>query len=69
MEEENKPKEVKKKKVAKAPKLVIADKMDNLVIEMSSILLKSRSEIGTAACANLNKAIADLNRISKNLKR
>lgn len=68
---ENK-KETKKKlsKVSKVPiKKSISEKMDALVTEMQGIINNDRKSLNTSSCANINKAIADLSRISKNLKR
>ena len=72
--EEKKTKTVKTVKkveaVKKAPvKKTISDKMDILVAEMMDIIKNDRKELNTSSCANINKAIADLGRISKNLKR
>lgn len=60
----------KAKKVVKAPiKKSLSEKMDFLVIEMQEIIKNDRKSLNTSSCANINKAIADLSRISKNLKR
>ena len=58
------------KKVAKAPvKKSISEKMDSLVLEMQNVIKNDRKELNTSSCASINKAISDLTRISKNLKR
>lgn len=58
------------KKVAKAPvKKSISEKIDALVLEMQNVIKNDRKELNTSSCASINKAISDLTRISKNLKR
>lgn len=58
------------KKVVKAPvKKSISEKIDSLVLEMKDVIKNDRKELNTSSCASINKAISDLTRISKNLKR
>ena len=67
-----KKKETPKKinKVVKAPvKKSISEKIDSLVLEMQNVIKNDRKELNTSSCASINKAISDLTRISKNLKR
>ena len=50
-------------------KLTVSEKMDKLVSEMKLIIENDRKELNTSSCASINKAISDLSRTSKNLKR
>jgi len=36
---------------------------------MQDVIKNDRKELNTSSCASINKAISDLTRISKNLKR
>jgi hypothetical protein len=70
MEEKKTTKKPAKKVVKKVePKLLLSEKIDNLVKETEEIKMAHRSELNTSSHALLNKTLADLKRISKTLKR